>query len=433
LGTGFPHIDGTPEGSKAERTSDSKRTSDLSGNAGSIDSTESIDRADVHRIEFTVDWPPGQVAAYLVGGPEPLLIDAGMAGDRGRRELDAGIEAAGYDVADVSHLLVTHPHVDHIGQVGAVVDAADPTVYVPASVRERLARDPEDLASAVAANATAAGLVSEARDLAVEMAVDSLERNRDLLPPARVNRWIGAEAGPTPTASSEAPLDETPPDETALSESSSDGADSNGASGNGTEDDTFDFAVGDHTFTAISTPGHQADHHCYETTIDGEGVLFAGDMALAPFRPVLLQVGLDGVEAALGAFETSLDRLGARSVERVFPGHGPIHADYTDALDRDRRSCRRLVGALAKRLDADGSGSSGGSGTSDGDEARGDEGTAGTDAGRTAAGLARERTDGEWEFAYLLPEVVTGLARLDATGRVRVSTDDAGVRRYRPA
>jgi glyoxylase-like metal-dependent hydrolase (beta-lactamase superfamily II) len=137
-------MDGTPEGSKAERTSDSKRTSDLSGDAGSIDSTESIDRADVHRIEFTVDWPPGHVAAYLVGGPEPLLIDAGMAGDRGRRELDAGIEAAGYDVADVSHLLVTHPHVDHIGRVGAVVDAADPTVYAPASVRERLARDPED-------------------------------------------------------------------------------------------------------------------------------------------------------------------------------------------------------------------------------------------------------------------------------------------------
>ena len=99
-------MDGTPEGSKAERTSDSKRTSDLSGDAGSIDSTESIDRADVHRIEFTVDWPPGHVAAYLVGGPEPLLIDAGMAGDRGRRELDAGIEAAGYDVADVSHLLL---------------------------------------------------------------------------------------------------------------------------------------------------------------------------------------------------------------------------------------------------------------------------------------------------------------------------------------
>ena len=320
---------------------------------------------DVHRIEFDVDWPPGHVGAYLLDTPEPILIDAGMTGERAGDRLERSITAAGYDLADVAHLVLTHPHVDHVGQAPTVNERADPTVYAPIGVRERLARDPEDLARQVEANAIAAGLGGTERDRAIGMARDSLERSRRLLPPAAVDRWIGE--------------------------------DGNGA-----------VTVGDVAFETIPAPGHQADHRCFETTIGDERVLFAGDTVLAPFRPVLLHVGLNrGVSESLPAFERTLDRLGARSIDRVFPGHGPVHADYRATIDRDRRSLRRLTEGVASRLDPEN--------------------------GTTAAELARERVEDGREFAYRLPEVVSALARLEATDRARRSTTEAGVRRYYPS
>jgi glyoxylase-like metal-dependent hydrolase (beta-lactamase superfamily II) len=327
--------------------------------------TTGIGIDDVHRIEFDVGWPPGHVAAYLLETPELTLIDAGMTGERASDRLEQSIAAAGYDLADVAHLVLTHPHVDHVGQVPTVIERADPTVYAPVGVRERLARDPDDLTRQVEANATAAGLGGAERDRAMEMARDSLERSRALLAPAAVDRWIG-------------------------------------------EDENDAVTIGDIAFETIPTPGHQADHRCFETTIGDERVLFAGDTVLAPFRPVLLHVGLDrGVSESLPAFERTLDRLAARSIDRVFPGHGPVHADYRATIDRDRRSLRRLTEGVASRLDPEN--------------------------GTTAAELARERVENEREFAYRLPEVVSALARLEATDRARRSTTEAGVRRYRPA
>ncbi|PSP73671.1 hydroxyacylglutathione hydrolase [Halobacteriales archaeon QS_3_64_16] len=327
--------------------------------------TTGIGIDDVHRIEFDVDWPPGHVAAYLLETPELTLIDAGMTGERAGDRLEEALDTAGYDLADVAHLLVTHPHVDHVGQVPRVIERADPTVYAPVGVRERLAREPDDLERQVEANATAAGLGGAERDGAIGMARDSLERSRRLLPPAAVDRWVG-------------------------------------------EDGSDSVTVGELEFETIPTPGHQADHHCFETTIEGERVLFAGDTVLEPFRPVLLHIGLDrGVEQSLPAFERTLDRLGARSIDRAFPGHGPVHEEHQETIDRDRRSLRRLTEGVASRLDPEN--------------------------GTTAAELARERVEDEREFAYRLPEVVSALARLEATDRARRSTTEAGVQRYRPA
>ena len=355
---------------------------------------------DVHRIEFSVEWPPGHVAAYLLDGPEPLLIDAGMTGEQAYDELEEGLARAGYDTADVAHLVVTHPHVDHIGQVPAVIEAADPLVYAPAGVRDRLARDAEALASAVERNATAAGIVGERRERSVEMAVRSLERNRDLLAPSNVDCWIGDGNGRGANGTEER--------QESQKGKKSAKHERDERSGKDEESEPDAITVGGVPFEAIATPGHQADHLCFETAMDGERVLFAGDTALAPFRPVLLQVGLDeGVERGLPAFKGSLDRLSARSIDRVFPGHGPVHDDFHDTLDRDCRSLRRLVEGVARELDG------------------------GVKTGTTAAEIASERAGGERDFAYLLPEVVSALARLDATGRARVTTDETGVRRYR--
>jgi len=264
---------------------------------------ESRERAaettDVHRIEIDVDWPPGHVACYLVAGPEPILIDAGMAGKESAAAFREGFEETGLSMTDIEHLVVTHPHVDHIGQVAAVLDAADPTLYAPVGARERLGQDTDTLAAAVRKNAAEAGLKGAFLDEAVEKSVESLERNRELLDPEAVDHWVT--------------------DEEVLT-------------------------LGGSSLQAIHTPGHQADHLCFRGEISGESVLFAGDILLEPFRSVVIHTGLDdGVTEGVGAFYRSLDRLDEIDAERVYPGHGPPHDRLQEMIDRSRGSLDRML------------------------------------------------------------------------------------------
>ncbi|WP_435078036.1 MBL fold metallo-hydrolase [Halococcus sp. AFM35] len=261
----------------------------------------------VHRIEFDVDWPPGHVASYLIDCERPTLIDAGMPGSDAERRLREALAAIDYDLADIEQFVLTHPHVDHIGQARTVMVTADPTVYAPAGVRERFGRDTEDLAAAVRENATRAGLTGDDRDSAIEKAVESLERNRDLLPPESVDIWVE-------------------------------------------DGETLD--IGGTPVGAIHTPGHQADHCCFFVDRGEERALVAGDMAIEPFRPVTLHTGLDsGVEEAIEAFYEALDRLASLDPDRVYPGHGPVHTDFGRVIERDRRSLDRMLDRTVEALD----------------------------------------------------------------------------------
>lgn len=259
----------------------------------------------VRRIEFPVEWPPGHVAAYLLDAGEVILVDAGMPGEAATFR-DALAEH-GYGPGDVDHLVITHPHVDHVGQVPTVLHAGDPTVYAPAGVRERFGRDPDALARRVRANAREAGLDDDGIEDAVEMAVGSLERDRGLLPPDAVDVWI--EGGDRPT-------------------------------------------VGPLTVEAVHAPGHQADHLCFAADLGGERALLSGDMAVEPFRSVALHDGMDdGHREAFGAFYRALDRLAALDPDRVYPGHGPVHGAYRETLTRDRESLDRRLETVAAAVE----------------------------------------------------------------------------------
>lgn len=312
----------------------------------------------VHRLEFPVDWPPEHVAAYLVAGTEPTLIDTGMAGESGRAALVAALGEFDLAIDDIAHLVLTHPHVDHLGQAGAVIEAGDPTVYVPAGVRQRFERDIDELRAAVERNARAAGLDGETLAAVVDRAAESLRRDRALLPSETVDAWIA-------------------------------------------DGETLD--IGGLRVEAIHTPGHQADHLCYRSTLEGERVLFSGDMAIQPFRSVAIHVGLDdGVDESIAAFYEALDRLLPLEIDRVFPGHGPVHGAYEESLNRSIASLDRLVETSLAAL---------------------------RDGASTAAAVA-DRRQGR-DLVYLLPETVGALAYLEATGRA-ISTIDDGIRRYEP-
>ncbi|HEX5441595.1 MAG TPA: MBL fold metallo-hydrolase [Ktedonobacterales bacterium] len=60
------------------------------------------------------------IASYLIVGERELaLVDVGAAATLGA--LLAGVRAAGFDPADITHLVLTHVHLDHAGAAGALV------------------------------------------------------------------------------------------------------------------------------------------------------------------------------------------------------------------------------------------------------------------------------------------------------------------------
>ena len=259
----------------------------------------------VHRLEFSVDWPPWHAAAFLVEADEPLLVDAGVPGVAGEEELRDGLAAHDRKPEDVAHVLLTHPHSDHIGQVPTLREAGA-TVHTARMTRERLARDPEDLAAGVRETGTGVGLPPEELDEHVERALSSLERNRRLMPPEDIDHAF--EYGEP-------------------------------------------FEAGGLRFEPIHTPGHQEGHACFELELDDGTVLFSGDVLIEPFRAAALNVGLDrGAYDAIDDFYAAYDRLDAREADRVYPGHGYPFEDYRAVLEESRGSLDDLLGDVRETV-----------------------------------------------------------------------------------
>lgn len=91
---------------------------------------------------------PGFIASYLVeDGGELALVEAGPASTLDA--LLAGIRAAGHDPADLSHILLTHIHLDHAAAAGQLARIApNAAVHVHPLGAWHLANPPRLLASA---------------------------------------------------------------------------------------------------------------------------------------------------------------------------------------------------------------------------------------------------------------------------------------------
>jgi glyoxylase-like metal-dependent hydrolase (beta-lactamase superfamily II) len=314
----------------------------------------------IRRIEFDVEWPPGHVAAYLLLGEEPVVVDAGMPGEDNVDALTEGVAASGLELADVEHLVLTHPHVDHIGHVEAFLDAGDPTVYAPAPYRETLQRSMDEVEAAVRETVLRAGIPEEKADAAVERDTDRQAYIRSLLPGEEVDVWIA---------------------------------------------DGETVSVGARDLEAVHTPGHQQDHLCLRTFLDGEAVLFSGDMGIRPFRAAAVNANFDApATEGITAYFQALDRLEDLAADRVLPGHGPAHGDLAGSIANARDSLERLLDTTQAALREDG-----------------------THAIHAAYARADDIEDGPY-----IPEAIGALAHLEREGRAESHVED-GVRYYVPA
>jgi glyoxylase-like metal-dependent hydrolase (beta-lactamase superfamily II) len=71
----------------------------------------------IHTLDLNFQGLPRTIAAYLVEGPEgAVLVETGPGSTL--PTLRAGLQAHGYSVGDIKHVLVTHIHLDHAGAAG---------------------------------------------------------------------------------------------------------------------------------------------------------------------------------------------------------------------------------------------------------------------------------------------------------------------------
>lgn len=262
----------------------------------------------VHRLEFSVDWPPGHAAAYVVSGDEPILIDAGTPGERGSEELHAELGRHGYVPSDIEHVMLTHGHTDHVGQTPTLLEIGSPTVYAPKQMRDRYERDMETVAERTRANLLETGLDTEYLDSVSERLLSAHRTVRESLPEDAVDVWI----------------DDAP------------------------------FLVGEHEIEPIYSPGHHISHFCFGMSLGGERVVFSGDMAMEPFRaPALLVNFDDGVEDSVRMFRDTLALLETYQFDRVFPGHGPVHRRYEECIDRSIDDLESKLDRCLDRIESD--------------------------------------------------------------------------------
>ncbi|MFB6311799.1 MAG: MBL fold metallo-hydrolase [Salinirussus sp.] len=253
----------------------------------------------LHRLEFPVDFPPGHVAAYVVTGPEPILIDAGPMGEAGESVLREALMGIGLEIADIEHLLFTHFHTDHVGQTEFIRSAAAPTIHLPATFRQRLALSEEEVRRRAQESLQRTGLDPTEVDAALVNIAPPHGRMRTQLPPSAVDHWF--EPGSA-------------------------------------------IDVGGRTFQPLHTPGHDETHVSYLLESEDKSVLVAGDMALRPFRTWIVRTGwINGLETAVADFEAALDRLATVDADTVYPGHGPVHAELKPTIDRDRAGLQRRL------------------------------------------------------------------------------------------
>ena len=264
----------------------------------------------VHRLEFTVEWPPGHAAAYLLEDDETVLVDAGTPGDEARTEFTDGLAVSHHGFDEIDHVLLTHAHRDHVGQLRTLLERGSPTMYAPRQIADRYRRDLETVTTATRANLVEAGVDEDVIDTATERLVGFHRTVRDLIPLDAVDVWI---------------------------------------------DHGESVDVGPLEVEPIHAPGHHFSQYCYRTEIDGERTLFSGDVAMKPFRaPALLVNFDDGVRESVSTFLETLRRLESYEIDRVYPGHGPTHTTYNDVITRSIADLESRLETIRESLSPDG-------------------------------------------------------------------------------
>jgi glyoxylase-like metal-dependent hydrolase (beta-lactamase superfamily II) len=244
----------------------------------------------IWRIPLPLPFALRSANVYLISGAgEHVLVDAGLGTPDGEAALRAGLDRAGVRLEQITTLVLTHEHPDHIGLSGLVHATSGAPVRMLRAEAERMFGiwgDP-DLAALLAAN---------------EMYLTHGMPDADMASSVKGSRMIRRVIGlPPPTAV--VPV---------------------------ADGDTLRLAGAD--YRVIWTPGHSDYHMCL---LRADGLFIAGDHVLPRITP---NIGvypnsrpnpLRDYSAALAAVRDLPARL-------ALPGHGRPFADLAGRVDELR-------------------------------------------------------------------------------------------------
>jgi glyoxylase-like metal-dependent hydrolase (beta-lactamase superfamily II) len=275
---------------------------ETTSNAGSREPT-------MRRITLGNTVFEGRNNVYLVDGDGDgdgvALVDAGVATARTRAELESGIADAGYDLADVDDIVLTHWHADHAGLAGELQEESGATVRV---------------------HAADAPLVAGGADARADYRRREERRFEEWRLPEGARRELRS------FLDAHEDVRGRPVDVTTFADG-----------------DRLD--VGGVALDVIHLPGHTAGLCGFSFSADGGGrEAFVGDAVLPKYTPNVGGADLR-VDSPLERYVESLGRVVDADWSRAWPGHrDPIDAVADRArtvLDHHRDRTRRVVDVLA--------------------------------------------------------------------------------------
>ncbi len=246
------------------------------------------------------------VNMYMVDdGEKVTVVDCGVwkpdAPDGGVSIVQAGLRDAGYDLADVSRLVITHAHIDHYGLAGRVMEltGADLSMHAMTDLDCQKYRHPETS-------------MSQRRDTYADhgIAEDGEGEGGEHLA-----RWMPF-LHSVVEASTRLRGDET-------------------------------IRIGGDEWTVIHTPGHSLGHVCLWSP--RRRVLLSGDHLLPGITPpVTFERGFDA--DPMLSYLRSLQLVRNLGPELVYPGHGRPFGDAVGRIDAIIRNKMRRMERIRRAV-----------------------------------------------------------------------------------
>lgn len=230
---------------------------------------------DIAEIRLPLPFPRLRwVNTFVIDGDSGLtLIDCGVDSAEGWIALTEGLATLGNDVTDITSVVSTHLHTDHMGMAGRIVAATDARFVMHEAAMDGLA-EYNDWSIGITRQADTAEHNGAPREAVAEL--------REVTPRPD---WAPVVPKPTHLVSDN--------DQLVLS--------------------------GERALEVLHTPGHDDAHICL---LDSRtGVLFSGDHVLPRITPVVFY---DSESDRLGTYIESLQRIEDLNLGLTYPAHGTV-------------------------------------------------------------------------------------------------------------